>query len=461
MKNSSPLITVYITNYNYQDFIKQAIESVLYQSFQDYELLIIDDGSTDNSNEIIDRYKDESNITIIYQKNKGLNITNNVAMRAAKGKYIMRLDADDFLEIDALKMMYETLEESPELGLVFPDYYYVDNYGNRTGEERRHNFEKEVSLYDQPAHGACTMIRLDFLKNLGGYNESFTCQDGYDLWIKFISHYKVGNINKPLFSYRRHGNNLTGDETRILTTRQKIKDVFVEDNFKTLKTLAIIPLRNTYIDGENLLMYKLNGKSIIENKIEACLRSKRIKHIVVTSSDQEVLNICNNKYLTNNKISFLKRPELFEKPNESLKNTIMNAIRSVEKENQWVEAIVTTSIEYPFLQAETIDEAINSLILFKADSVISVRPDNSIYYKHTGAGMIPILDQEKFTKLERDALYKGAGGVMVTTRSQFDKEQRSISGKVAHVVVDNKTAFGVFNSFDFSLLKSYLSNRDE
>ncbi|MCZ4319933.1 glycosyltransferase [Aequorivita viscosa] len=457
MKNKSPLISVYITNYNYEKFIEQAIESVLQQSFCDFELLIIDDGSTDNSKLIIDRYKLKENVTIIYQENKGLNITNNVAMRASKGKYIMRLDADDFLEIDALKMMSEALEKSPDLGLVFPDYYYVDNYGNRTGEERRHNFNKEVSLFDQPAHGACTMIRLEFLKKLGGYNESFTCQDGYELWIKFISHYKVSNINIPLFSYRRHGDNLTGDETRILSTRQKIKDTFVEDNNKTLDTLAIIPLRNTYINGENLLMVKINGKSIIESKIEECLRSKRIKHIVVTSSEKEVLDICRDKYITYDKISFIKRSKLFEKQNETLKNTITNAIQSVEKEKQWVEAIVTTSIEYPFLQSETIDEAINSLILFKADSVISVRPDNSMYYRHTGAGMTPILDQDKFTKLERDALYKGAGGVMVTTRNQFDKNQRSISGKVAHVVVDNKTAFGIFNSFDYNLFKLYLS----
>ena len=66
------------------------------------------------------------------------------------------------------------------------------------------------------------MIRLENLRMLGGYNESFICQDGYDLWIKFIMHYKVTNINKP-FYYRRHGNNLTGNEERILSTRKKLK----------------------------------------------------------------------------------------------------------------------------------------------------------------------------------------------------------------------------------------------
>jgi glycosyltransferase involved in cell wall biosynthesis len=201
----NPLLTVYITNYNYGMYIQQSVESVLSQTFQDFELFIIDDGSVDNSKEIIEQYRDNPKINIIYQQNKGLNVTNNIAMRASIAKYIMRLDADDFLTPDALEIMVSALENDIDLGLVFPDYYYTNDNGIITGEEIRHDFDKDVSLFDQPAHGACTMIRLENLKMLGGYNESFTCQDGYDLWIKFIMHFKVTNINKPLFYYRRHG----------------------------------------------------------------------------------------------------------------------------------------------------------------------------------------------------------------------------------------------------------------
>ena len=221
MKDS--LITVYITNYNYQDYIKQAIESVLNQTLKNFELFIIDDGSTDNSKDIIESFRQLNNVTIIYQKNQGLNITNNIAMRLSNSKYLMRLDADDFIEPDALEVLSNILESDEELGLVFPDYYYVDKKGVKIGEEKRHDFSKDVSLYDQPAHGACTMIRLSFLKEIGGYNESFNCQDGYDLWLKFITHYKVTNVNKPLFYYRQHGNNLTTNELRILNTRRDIK----------------------------------------------------------------------------------------------------------------------------------------------------------------------------------------------------------------------------------------------
>tara|TARA_B100000941_G_C28229963_1_gene411058 strand:+ start:130 stop:612 length:483 start_codon:yes stop_codon:yes gene_type:complete len=159
----SPLISVYITNYNYERFLKKAIDSVLAQSFRDFELLIIDDGSTDDSKKIIESYSSNCKIKIIYQQNKGLNVTNNIAARAAVGKYIIRLDADDYFATNALGRMSKKLEANPELGMVFPNYYYIDENDRIIGEEIRHDFDNdEVSLLDQPAHGACTMIRTDF-----------------------------------------------------------------------------------------------------------------------------------------------------------------------------------------------------------------------------------------------------------------------------------------------------------
>ena len=118
MDSRNILVTVYITNYNYGRYIKRAIESVLNQTLKNLELIIIDDGSTDNSKEIIETYANEKIISIIYQKNKGLNITNNVALKAAKGKYIVRLDADDFFEPTALEEMSNILEANPDCRVV-------------------------------------------------------------------------------------------------------------------------------------------------------------------------------------------------------------------------------------------------------------------------------------------------------------------------------------------------------
>ena len=126
----APLVTVYITNFNYGSYIKDAIESVLSQSFKDIELIIIDDGSSDNSKEIIERYMQLNYVRVIFQKNNGLNITNNIAIRLARGKYLVRLDADDYFRKDAIQKMCQKLESDPKLGLVFPDYFLIDSLGD-------------------------------------------------------------------------------------------------------------------------------------------------------------------------------------------------------------------------------------------------------------------------------------------------------------------------------------------
>lgn len=456
-ENLLPKVSVYITNYNYERFIKESIESVLTQTLQDFELIIIDDGSTDQSKTIIEEYRNHPKIQIIYQQNKGLNVTNNIAMRIAKGKYLMRLDADDFLENTALEVMSSQLDNDTELGLVFPNYYYVDNNGERTGQEIRHDFSKEVSLYDLPAHGACTMIRLEFLKNLGGYNENFSCQDGYDLWIKFVSHFKVSNLAEPLFSYRRHGNNLTTNEERILNTRKQIKETFVNNfELETPTTVAILPFRNSYIDKENLPTFIANNKNLLELKIEELSKTSRINWIVVTSSEKEILESLKNTYQSVSKIIFLERPSELERQNISLTETFHYVLNHLESKNIFPEALMSVSLEFPFVKSDAFDDAVNTLTIFKADAVIAVRPDNRMFYQHIGHGMFPILDQDKFTKLEREALYRGVGGLIISKTENFKKNNKIFSGKVSHIVMDEKSSFGIFSAFDLEIFKKLM-----
>ncbi len=454
MKINDFLVTVYITNFNYARYIRQSIESVLHQTLTDFELLIIDDGSTDDSRNIIEQYRSVSNVTIIYQQNKGLNVTNNIAMRAARGKYIMRLDADDYIEPNALELMSSSLEKDGDLGLVFPDYFYVDSHGVVTGEEKRHNFEEEVSLYDQPAHGACTMIRLSFLKQLGGYNESFVCQDGYDLWIKFITHHKVTNINKPLFYYRRHDKNLTRDELKILSTRKKIKELFVDEHFNVPQTLAVIPVRNTWIGGLNWPLVEIKGKSILEWKVQACVSARRVHTIIISASDKEIIDHCKGWVGEYPHVYIIERPQEYAKSNETLAKTFQQAIAHVKGLGTSIDALMSISLEYPFVDADVLDDAVNTLALFRSDAVLSVRPDNRTYYQHTGHTLKAILDQDKFTKLERESLYQAAGGIAVSTLKNFERNQKLVSGSISHIVVDQKTAFGVFSEFDMSVVRA-------
>ncbi len=446
MNKENFLVTVYITNFNYGKFIKQAIESVLMQTEQSFELIIIDDGSTDNSKEIIEKYKDLKNIRIVYQKNKGLNVTNNIALRAARGKYIVRLDADDYFSPNALELLLEKLESDSMLGMVFPDYFLVDTQGEVLERQKRHDFDNEVKLFDQAAHGACTMIRVQFLREIGGYDESFSCQDGYELWVKFTSKFKVSNINEPLFYYRKHGKNLTSNEDRILDTRATINSKYVKKFNKEIKSVAIIPVRG---EGNDIYKLPFGSHTLLEEKINQALESNFITKVIVTSPDENIKQLINDKYENLDKVSFFYRDKSKTRINVDLNSTLELIVKKFK--NLDFKAITILAIEFPFLKPSKIDDAINTMVLFDADSLISVRNTNKLLFRHNGRGMNPILGMEKFTKMEREMLYFHSGGISVSTRKNFEKNNKMLSGKVGHILLDQKSAFEINTEFDMKI----------
>ncbi|MDF9798021.1 glycosyltransferase involved in cell wall biosynthesis [Catalinimonas alkaloidigena] len=445
------LVSVYITNYNYGKYITQAVESVLQQTLDDFEIIIIDDGSTDNSREIIEDYARHPKIKVIFQKNKGLNVTNNIALRVAKGKYIMRLDADDFLDQNALLVMSNTLERDPELGLVFPDYYITDESGDPESIHKRHDFDKDVSLLDQAAHGACTMIRSSFLRELGGYNEDYSCQDGYELWVKFTAQHKVSNINTPLFYYRQHGSNLTKNETRILTTRATINKDYLKADQEKQQTIAIIPVRDANSVNNKLAFTLLDDKTFLEHKIDQAVLAENICQVIVSSPDEKVKQFVMEKY--QNQVSFISRPSEQARLNVGLVGTVNHIMTQEVVSHLKPTALAVLAIEFPFVDALTLDNAINTLFLFNSDSLISVRPDTHLFFQHHGHGMQPILNQDKFTKLERESLFKYTGGISVTKTTKFREEQQFITGKVGHVVIDQQASLGIFSEYDLKVAR--------
>lgn len=205
------MLTIYIPTHNYARYLDAAIQSVLTQTFRNFELIIINDGSTDHTEEILAQYENTEGITIVRQQNKGLIPSCNVALQMAKGEFFMRLDADDQLVPRALERLMQGFEDSPEVALVFPDYFITDEAGQVIREYRRPRDETEEFRPDQPAHGACTMLRTRVLHEIGGYDESFRRQDGLDIWLHVIKKYKVRHIPEPLFFYRQHAASLSRD----------------------------------------------------------------------------------------------------------------------------------------------------------------------------------------------------------------------------------------------------------
>jgi len=208
------------------------------------------------------------------------------------------------------------------------------------------------------------------------------------------------------------------------------------------------------INTTNWPLYKkCNGSTVLEEMVKKAAASKKIDTVVVTSEDQEILNFTHQLKDQVDKLLVIPRPPEYARVNESLNKTIFLVLNELKNKGIEPDLIMTLGIENPFISTDILEDAINTQTIFNSDSLISVRPDNRTYYQHNGQGMHPILDQERFTKFERDALYKGSGGIVLTKKENFMKFRKMQSGKVGHIIVGNWTAFGVFSEFDLEVFK--------
>lgn len=442
-----PLVTVYVTSYNYGRYIRQAIDSVLVQTLQDFELIIIDDGSTDDSRSIIETYTGHPKIRPIFQQNKGLNVTNNIALRAARGRYIMRLDADDWLDPHAIEVLSNLLERNSKVGLVFPDYYLVDAEGNVTEQVRRHDFDV-VTLFDQPAHGACTMIRCECLREIGGYDESFRCQDGYDLWIRFIEHFEVRNVNLPLFFYRQHGSSLTRNEERILATRSEIVRRMAERKGAALKVLAVVAVRGPGVDPASPALRILGDKSLLDWTLLAACEARRVSKVVLSTPDPEL--IAQAERFSDKGLLAIERPASLAKANTPLKATMRHALELAEASGEYYEAVLQLSIESPFRAARHLDAAVEVMELFDTDIVIGVRTETDNFYRHNGHGLTAVSEANRL-RLEREDIYREVGSMRLLRREQVFSDNTTTSTRIGHVVLDQRAAVRLVSRFDWAV----------
>ncbi len=452
-KSSEQLVTVYITNYNYEDYLKQSIESVLNQTYTNFELLIIDDGSTDGSKKVIDQYIENPRVRVIYQKNKGLIKSNNVAIKAGKGAFIMRLDADDYLDKNCLLIMMNTICEDKEIGLVFPDYYYIDKFGKVLGQERRNDFDKEVILFDQPAHGACTLLRKEFLLEVGGYSGEFDRQDGWDIWFKFINRYKIKNINLPLFYYRKHESNLTSHSKQLLETRSKIYKKYADKyKKKDLKVLAILSVRGKFISNDSQELSILGQKPVICWTIDSLLESNMIQEIIVSTSDLEIIKFIEKKY--QGKINLVKREIMTALENTSHEESVINSIK--KRKILDYDTILEITPDYPLRNQFYIEKAINVMRVHDVDRVIGVSTEDSVFYKHSGAGLKIIgndLEGNKL-RLEREYLYRHTGGISLSKKDYYKKKNKDHKSIIlGHIIISPEASTRVSNKLELEIAK--------
>lgn len=211
MQNSNSLVSVILPVYNAQDYLKESIDCILNQTYTNFEFIIINDGSTDNSENIVLSYSDPR-IKYYYQENKGLGATLNIGLDLCKGKYIARQDQDDISHIDRFKKEVEYLDENPNVLLlgtrakIFKDNSdYVDYHTHATNPADL----KFDLLFDNPFVHSSVMFRKTAIEKIGNYNSDRNLYEDFDLWSRFSQEGDVANLPEVLVEYRVHDKGLS------------------------------------------------------------------------------------------------------------------------------------------------------------------------------------------------------------------------------------------------------------
>ena len=195
-------ISVIIPVYNREKYIGRALRSILNQSINKsrYEIIVIDDASTDNSEKIIKKYSKE--ITLISnKKNLGLPASLNKGINNSKGRFIIRIDSDDYVHKDFLKIPYLFLTLNSDFDAVSLDYYKVDD---------RENIISKNNCITDPI-GCGIMFRHENLVEIGLYDEKQLLHEEKELRLRFEKKYSIKRIQLPLYRYRMHDSNMSED----------------------------------------------------------------------------------------------------------------------------------------------------------------------------------------------------------------------------------------------------------
>ncbi len=209
----SPKVSVIIPTYNRANILGQAIKSVLAQTYSDYELIVIDDGSTDDTRKIIEAFSGK--VLYLWQSNKGVSSARNHGIRMSRGDYIAFLDSDDSWSHDKLDLQVKYLDSHPGVGLVFADAVLEHENGGEFQKRsdlvyRGGSPSLKHLLLANPIPCLTVMVRRQCLDEVGLFDESLTIGEDYDLWLRVSKRCHIGHIGKVLAHYRVHSSNALG-----------------------------------------------------------------------------------------------------------------------------------------------------------------------------------------------------------------------------------------------------------
>ena len=232
-----PLISVILSVYNCDQYVAESINSILNQSFKDFELIIIDDASTDASSEICQFFAStDPRIKFIRNKiNLGGCETLNVALKYARGKYIARQDNDDWSYPYRLQKQFEFMESNPQVGILGGNMELINEFGQSIGHRNYHQTDGEIRKHIfrySPFSHPLTIFRKLAMIEYGYYNKKYAPADDYELYFRIGQGYKFANLPITLLKYRILPNSLTNSRTlKMERSTIRVRELYLKSSF--------------------------------------------------------------------------------------------------------------------------------------------------------------------------------------------------------------------------------------
>lgn len=263
---STPMISVLMPVYNGEKYLKEAIDSILNQTYTSFEFLILNDGSTDKTEEIILSYNDPRIIYIKNNQNLQIVKTLNKGIKLAKGKYIARMDADDISLPERFQKQVQFMEENSDIDLCgsWLETFYKDRITNVSRPKTFNDDIKVALLFNTSFMHPTVFGKKSFFSELF-YNKNMVGAEDYELWIRGIDKYTYANIPLILLKYRRHANQTNTTEQTMIADqvrRNFLKRVCPTINENELKQFTKIS-SGKYVSKRNCR--KIIKKILLEN----------------------------------------------------------------------------------------------------------------------------------------------------------------------------------------------------
>jgi glycosyltransferase involved in cell wall biosynthesis len=465
---NQPVVSIYVPCHNYGRFLARALDSVLAQLYANWELFIIDDGSTDDTTAIAKTYANRDPERITFLRNdtpQGLQKTANTVLRAARGQFILRLDGDDWLDEAALLVLVTRALKPDAPAIVFGSYYYVSEEGQIIGLEHQLRLWDEDRSGINPPHGACTLVRTRALRAVGGYSEDINAQDGWELWFKRGGRANTASVSMPVFFYRQHGNSISRSASRLYTARTKIFSRLRERRQGSYqpKILAVIPVRESYPHFAGVPYTELCGRSLLERAVAGAQAVPMITKVIVSADRQAVLDYSaklEKQGALHPHLRVLRPPDL-NGNHIHLLNILGHAGEQFRAQHGVAPDIVLFLNLHAVLRTATsIANAIDTLLVTESDTVVSVVEERDPVFVHSETGL-KLVGNGRFDDLfhRSEQILRFNGGIIASWWDVID--QGSLwGGRTGYIEMTRRESHNLTSRDELPNIEKILNARD-